>query len=79
MTRPIQCPHCERRLVDQNGLWMHVKTKHKGKPHSHLRPERTSEPSMAQTLIDAQIAAAMGVEPPEWLESMFPEAFEDRP
>jgi hypothetical protein len=58
---------------------MHVKTKHKGKPHKHLRPADTSEPSMAQTLIDAQLDAAMGKRPPEWLESMFPEAFEDAP
>jgi hypothetical protein len=76
--RTIPCPHCDRKVKDENGLWMHVRTKHKGKPYAHLRPADTREPSMAQTLIDAQIDAAMGISPPEWLESMFPEAFDER-
>jgi hypothetical protein len=80
--RAIPCPHCGKKAATDDGLRMHVKMKHKGKPCA-VRPQKKRtmadyEPTMAETLIDAQIDAAMGIDPPEWIENMFPDSFRGR-
>jgi hypothetical protein len=84
--REIPCPHCERSFSTHEARWMHLRAKHSQEaiaqyraPQRRKRPETTGEPSIASQLVDAQLDAAMGKRPPEWLESMFPDAFEEAP
>jgi hypothetical protein len=54
--KTVQCLHCEKKFADENGRYQHAKTMHRGKKNP--RPAR--EQSMADLVIEAQIARACG-------------------
>lgn len=35
----FDCPYCDKRMKDANGLWMHVRKKHPERPKAHLKPK----------------------------------------
>lgn len=75
--RAVQCPHCEGRFLDVNGLYQHARSKHSKKQAKALRPKRVYEPSLGEELAEAQIAWQIDrTPPPEHLKLMFPEAFQ---
>lgn len=69
--RPEACPHCERRFADRNGLYLHIKAKHGRKLAASLRPAANREPSMADLVIEAQLARIMGEPVDEDIAEMF--------
>lgn len=64
---PIKCADCERSFADENALYQHRKVKHRGKPNP--RPEREGEESIADLVIEANLARMCGEDHPdmEWL------------
>lgn len=73
------CPNCGRSFADDNAAYQHSKAKHSGKAARAFRQEvrresRTErEPSAADELVDALLAAACGEDVPEHIELMFPD------
>lgn len=43
MERTIECPYCEKRFADQNGVYLHAKAKHKKEKTAHLRPPKDDD------------------------------------
>jgi hypothetical protein len=77
MAERTPCPYCDATFGDQNAVYQHAKVKHSKRKARALRPERTSEPSLAEELIEAQVAWEMHrTAPPTYLKLMFPEAFQ---
>lgn len=73
--KPHACPHCVSSFEDENGLYQHARAKHGQKAARALRPMSQAEPSLADELIEAQVAFAGGEQPPEHLRLMFPDLF----
>jgi len=67
----IPCPHCNARFAAPADLYQHAKAKHGRRAAQKLKPNRDNEPSMADLVIDAQIARAAGEPVEEWLAEMF--------
>lgn len=68
----ITCAVCAKSLADENAVYQHMKRKHQGATHRKLRPPRPErEPSMADELVDAMIAASCGESVPDYIEEMF--------
>lgn len=70
MDHKVQCPYCQRRLVDRNGAWMHVKVKHPRKSRRMFAPlPGDNDESFADRAIQAEIDLAAGIDNPdiEWM------------
>lgn len=76
----ISCPHCDRKFREANDVYNHIKMKHGGPAKARRfrrenMPER--EPSIAEDLTDAMLAAACGEDVPEHIAMMFPDEIDD--
>jgi hypothetical protein len=58
--RAHACPYCPRTLGDASGLYSHVKAKHGKRKAYPLRPVPKREPSMADEVVAAIEARAVG-------------------
>ena len=54
------CPLCSRGLPDLNALYQHVRARHGKREARRFKPPDTSEPSMADLVVEAIEARAAG-------------------
>lgn len=70
--KPMSCALCTRTFADKHSLFQHTMAKHGRKAAKPLRPVREDdEPSMADLVIEAHLARAMGDPVEDWIADMF--------
>ena len=65
-----RCSRCGKEFSTRQGAQMHIDMKHHGKGERVAVVKREHEPSMAELMIDAQIAKACGEPVDDWLADM---------
>lgn len=67
-----RCSRCGRTFKSRRGADDHIRMVHKGKGERvTARRPRDDEPSMADLVVDAQIARACGEPVEDWIATMF--------
>lgn len=67
----IKCDYCAKAFKTENDRRQHAQRKHPGRKKPKPRPETEDEPSMADLVVEARIAAACGDPVEPWLDEMF--------
>tara|TARA_R110000787_G_scaffold19874_2_gene59127 strand:- start:463 stop:690 length:228 start_codon:yes stop_codon:yes gene_type:complete len=74
MAKDWKCSRCGKRWNKQEHVERHIKDFHtKRGGEAIYKPREPEEPSMADLMIDAQIAQACGEPVEDWLADMLPD------
>lgn len=72
MTETFKCPYCPKVLKARGSARQHVAAKHRGKSAKMFLEPDDGEQSIADMMIEAEIARACGEPVESWIADMLP-------